>query len=448
MTPVSPAPDSLVHLDPAVILMEDNARFDNAVATHEAEQMRASILDVGRIMEPVGVTPLVPPSNGHLYKLRYGFRRVAGATLANEAGAGILVPALILHDADTVGTLKEQIAENVVRKTLSLMDTATAARKLLDAGQSRAEVCAIFTRPVGTKGGGIKPASNAWLNMVLNLLDLPKSIQARVHNNDIGLAAAYRLCKAPADKRLEILARAEKDQDTIRDIEEKEEEAFSKLEAKVIEATVGAEKAVLEADTAKADVELAEKSVELAKATVSELYQKKLTAESAIKKAKNDEAKKKAKAAIKAVTERWKGADTDLKAAESDLASAQKALTKATTSTSKLSETAANLRQQLEDKRNAVAAKPKKAKPATEGKVSPKAIDKAAKEAGVEVGKKRLSGAEMRKCIEDLSLVTSYPKVATLGQAIKECFDSSLTEGQMVKKLAAITGELKPAARK
>jgi len=83
-----------------------------------------------------------------------------------------------------------------------------------------------------------------------------------------------------------------------------------------------------------------------------------------------------------------------------------------------------------------------------DGKVSPKAIEKAAKAEGVDGARKKLTGPEMRKCIEDLALVTSYPKVAAIGQAIKECFDSITTDGQMSKKLAAITGELKATSRK
>ena len=136
---VSVDPETLVQLNPDDILMTDKSRYQDSVPADEAEAMRASILAVGRIMEPVGVTRLSPLVDGKHYPLRYGFRRVAGARLANAQGAGVTVPALVLEDADPQGVLREQVTENVVRKSLSLMDTAVAARKMLDAGIERAK---------------------------------------------------------------------------------------------------------------------------------------------------------------------------------------------------------------------------------------------------------------------------------------------------------------------
>lgn len=438
-------PGSILYLNPQAILMEGNARYSDSVPQEEAENMRASILSVGRIMEPVGVTALVPPVNGFTHRARYGFRRIAGALLANEGGAGVLVPAILLDETGEQEVLREQVSENVVRKTLSLMDTASSARKMLDAGMSRADVREVFRRPVGTKGGGVQPASNAWLNMVLALLDLPKALQARIHAGDIGLAAAYRLMKAPADKRLAILERAEKESESVREAEEREEKKFSVLETKIKETTEKEARATETIDHETAELEIAEKAVQESQETAAQLYAKEREASAAVQRAKTDEAKKKAKEAVKRAIEARKAAETDAKSAEDRRTAAQKAIDKAKETAEKLAKAAADLRAKLEAAREARAAQPKAKK---DGKVSPKAIDKAAKAEGVEGGKKRLTGAEMRKCIEDLSLLTSYPKVAAIGVAIKECFDSTTTEKEMVKKLAAIVGESKPASRK
>jgi len=444
--PATSAPDTLVQLDPAVILMANNARFSDTVAADEAEQMKASILEVGRIMEPVGVTVLTPPANGYTHQLRYGFRRVAGALLANESGAGVTVPAIVLHDADPVAVLREQVSENVDRKSLSLMDIATNARKMLDAGMSRQEVREVFKRPAGTKGGGLKAASNAWLNMVLGLLELPKAIQTRVHNNDLGLASAYRLMKAPADKRLAILERAEKEQEGIRETEEREEKKFEALESKIEDVTKKEAEATTALDTETAELELADKNVAEKQEAAQALYRKEQDAQAAIARAKTEDAKKKAKDLLKKATEARKAAEVSAKAAESDRQQAQRKINKAKENKEKFSKTAAELKAKLEAAREAATQPAKKAK--GDGKVSPKAIEKAAKAEGVDGARKKLTGPEMRKCIEDLALVTSYPKVAAIGQAIKECFDSITTDGQMSKKLAAITGELKATSRK
>lgn len=443
----SDTPDTLVHLDPAVILMEDNARYSTEVSRAEAEQMKASILEVGRIMEPVGVTVLETPVNGFTHRLRYGFRRVAGANLVNETmGAGsVLVPAIILHDADPTLILKEQVSENVVRKSLSLMDTATAAKKMLDAGMSRQEVRDVFKRPIGAKGG-VAPASNAWLNMVLALLDLPKAIRDRVHNGDIGIAAAYKLMKAPADKRIAILEAAEKEMERVRESEDKEEKRFANLEEKVTKADADREKAEQELANAGAEVELAEKARQEAEERAADLYRKEQEAQRSASSAKSEEAKKKAKDSLKKAAEARKAAEKEAKDAESKLQAAQKSALKAKESTDKFAKAVEDGRKRLEDARAAQAAKaPKAAK--KDGKVSPKAVAKAAKAAGVDQGVKKLTGPEMRKLIDDLSLVESYPKVAAVGKVIKACFDGIDTDGQMIKKLATLLGDSKTSRK-
>jgi hypothetical protein len=304
----------------------------------------------------------------------------------------------------------------------------------------------VFKRPAGTKGGGVRAASNAWLNMVLGLLELPKAIQNRVHNNDIGLAAAYKLMKAPADKRIAILERAEAEAETVRETEEKEEKKFEALESKIQEATAKETEAVTKLDHEGIELDLAEKSVIEKQEAAQVAYKKEQEAFAAVTRAKNADAKKKAQEVVKKAGEARRAAETDAKAAEGRRAAAQRAIEKAHESKEKFSKTAAELKEKLEQAR-AAAVSPK-VKAAPKGKVSPGAIAKAAKAEGVEAGRKRLTGAEMRKCIEDLALITSYPKVAAIGVAIKECFDSATTDGQMVKKLAAIVGETKSAARK
>lgn len=441
-----PVAESLevLQLNPAQILREgNNARFSDEVSPAEAEAMKASILEVGRIMVPVGVVALPEPINGFTHRLRFGFRRVAGAVLANEEGAGITVPAIVLDDADTINEIREQVTENVQRKSLSLMDVAASAQRMLKEGMSRQDVRAVFTRPVGTKGGGVQPASNAWLNMVLGLLELPKAIQTRIHAGDIGLAAAYKLMKAPPEKRVEILDAAEKEQEKVRENEEREEKKFAQLESKIADATKKAEEAIIEVDTKVAEVELAAKSIENAEQEQKALYEAEQKAQKALAAAKKEQ-KGNAKQALKEAKERRLAAEKDAKDAASQLTAAQKALAKAKAKREEAEALAEENRKKLE----AAQQLERRSKPKGDGKISPKAIEKAAKEKGVETGQKRLSGPEMRKFIEELSAISSYPKVAAIGQIIRECFDGGPTPGETVKKLATLIGETKQTAKK
>ena len=75
------------------------------------------------------------------------------------------------------------------------------------------------------------------------------------------------------------------------------------------------------------------------------------------------------------------------------------------------------------------------------------AVMNAAKAEGVDT-KVKLTGPEMRKTIEDLSMVASYTTVAAIGGIIKDCFDGTITEGTMVKKLAVLVGDKAPATKK
>lgn len=439
----APDPDTLLQLNPDDILMVDNSRYQATVPADEAEAMRASILSVGRIMEPVGVTRLDKPVDGAHYQLRYGFRRVAGAILANAEGAGVMVPALVLEEADPQGVLREQVTENVVRKSLSLMDTAVAARKMLDAGIERPKVREIFTRPAGTRGGGIAPASEAWLNMILSLLDFPASIQERIHNNDIGLGAAYRLSKAPADKWEEILKRAEGEVESVRTTEEKEEKKFAELEGKIQEATTKETEAVTKVDHAKIELELAEKRLAEVQDEAKSLYAKEQAAQVAVQQAKPKE-KKAAQDKLKKASEARKAAETDAKTFEGKRIVAVKTFEMEQRTATK-HQTAA---QELQEKLDAMRAKaPVAATPKKKAKITASAVDKGAKAAGVDTGTVKLKGPEMRKFIEDLALNVSYPKVAAIGNAIKEHFAGVTTEKQVLTKLSGITGE-KAAAKK
>lgn len=409
----------LVNLDPATILAEaeNNVRFGDL--TGGVEELKASIAEVGGVLQPVLVMPLDPPQGKFSYLLRAGFRRHKAVSELNKVGAGMTIPAVIRTDGDI---LREQIAENLQRKNLSPMDTAVALKKAFDSGLTRQQVRELFPRPSGKKGAP-EPASNAWVNMILSFLDLPKEMQKDIHEGSIGVKAAYQLTRIAPDKRAAVVERAKADRQKEIDNEAAEEQKWLDANKRLEEAQKKAEETEGQLGAAQAEVELAEVAVNQAQQTATGLYQTTL-------KATGDNKKK--------ALEAFKAAETDAKGAEKKLVEAQKALSKLKGVSEKSSKTVTAIKEKLEAARSAKAAKPAggKVKPVSEGDVS-----KAAKAVGAEGGPVKLNAADMRKTIEDLALPGTYPMVAAIGAAIKECFDGITTPGQMLKKLAKLTGE-------
>lgn len=417
--------DKLVHLDPSKIEADDNIRY--AILDSDIEAMKSSILELGGITTPVEVEKLAKAHNGFEYRLTTGFRRYrAAAELNKDANAGIQIPAIVRNTGDTIMRLRHQLSENIDRKNLSPMDTAVAIKRLLDAGVTRLQVREMFKRPTGKKGAA-EPASNAWLNMTLSFLELPKGLRDKIHSGTVGVAAAYELTRVPADRREEVLERAERERENALAKEQKEEEKYLKAEASVNEVTAEVEAVTTELDHAKAEVEIAEKAVQLKQEEAAKAYKASRTTKDA--------------AAKKAATEAFKALEADAKGEEKKLAAATKALETLQAKQKKTGDKAAELKLKLEEARKAAGARTGKAGRKQGAGVGVADVKKAAVEVGASTGAVKLSAADMRKTIEELMLAGTYPKVAAIGEAIKQCFDGITTPGQMLKVLATITGE-------
>jgi hypothetical protein len=59
----------------------------------------------------------------------------------------------------------------------------------------------------------------------------------------------------------------------------------------------------------------------------------------------------------------------------------------------------------------------------------------------LENGRVRLSAGQMRAAIQGLTVPTSYARVARIGQALLRCWDSAITDQQLLAEIAYITGE-------
>lgn len=416
MAPKAANPDTtLLQLDPTKVLAEDNIRF--ATQQADVDMLKENILKVGGVLEPIIVEILNPPLNGYGHKVRMGFRRHQAVLELNAQGAGLTLPAVLRSGGNL---LEEQISENLQRKNLTPMDLAVAIQKAFAAGLTRLQIREMFPRPGGKKGQ-IEPASNAWVNMTLSFLELPKAIQMKIADGTVGVKAAYELTKVSPDKRAAVLERAEADAQKERDREDSDEKKYLAQTAKLDEATKLKEETAIKLDAARKEMEEAGKFVENAQKVAAEKY-------IAAKTAKGDDKK--------AAEEAFKAAETDAKGVEKKLLIARKEFDKLNGTSKKATEAADAQRKKLEDAR----ANAKKTA-ANKKTVSDTDVKKAAKAEGATTNAVPLNAADMRKTISDLALPGTYPKVQAIGAALKSCFDGVDTPGQMLKKLAAITGE-------
>lgn len=412
-------PIEVVSLDPSRILADENARF--GLKKERIEAMTESILEKNGVMVPVEVEPLEDNADFD-YKLTMGHYRLAGIVGANEAGAGLLLPAIVRPIGDSVERLKRQLAENVDRENMTPMDTAVAMRKLVEAGITKMEIRKIFQRPGGRKGMKMQPASNSFVNMTLSFLDLPKKIQTKIHEGRIGVSAAYELTKVTPDKRDQVLEAAEAAVIKQFEKEEQEEEKFLENEKKAAELLEKQDLLAKEVDEAKKKHE----------AAIADLT------------AKNDKAAELYKAAKAKIADAAakKEAEEALKAAEAESREAEKATVAALKEVSKLEGKAQTAAQQATER----AEKLKQARLANKGAqkstVSGQDVKKAAASTGASKNYVALNATEMRAIVRDLAL-PGFPKVQAIGLAIKSCFDGVTTDAQLLNALLKLTGEKK-----
>lgn len=421
--------DRIVQLDPAVILAEDNIRY--AITESDSADMQASIADYGSVHTPVEVYELDEThANGHQYGLLVGFRRYSAVVALNTAGADMTLPAIVVPAPEsTMIRLKRQISENVDRKSMSPMDQARAIEALLGEGMTQVEARSMFKRPGGKKGEMV-PMSNSWLNTTLSFLTLPKPMQAKIHSGLIGWSAAQELVKVTPEKRAEVLARAEADREAALNKEAKEDAKFTETESKLSTVEAEIQETTTALDTAKAELELAEKLQAAKQAESTQAYAK-------WNKAKKPED-------VKAAKEHLAASEADFKAADKKLDDARKALAKLEQKAAKVTETAEQLRARLAEARKANSGTATKKPGRGKGDaVSGADVVKAATAAGAPTGVVKLTAADMRKVVEDLTLAGTYAKVSEIGAAFKRCFDGVSTPGELMKALAVITGEAK-----
>lgn len=423
--------NELLHLDPAKVRAGSNVRFN--LKKSRIDDLAEDITNEGGIHTPVEVTP-IEGVDGYDYDLVKGFYRHAAALKLNAEGAGLTLPALVYTPTDELALINRQVSENVQREDMSPMDIANTVKRLLELGVPRAVIRKRFARPQGRKTLTVQPASNAFLNMHVAFLDLPKSIQEKIHDGRLGTKAAYELTRVSPDRREAILERAEAERQAAIDFEDKLESKYQEQESKVTEAQKAAETVQTAAEVAVQAAAAAKARHEEARAglkavTITDTQYKKLpAAEQKTLKKRTDAAKEEMKEAEKAVS-----------AAEAD---AKKLTAKAETA----AELAARKMKELAEARKARPVKAATEKGKGKKGVSQEDIKRQTeKEAGQPVA---LKGNQIVQLIESLA-VPAYPTVKAVCETLIEAIAGRIDEKVALRRLGEICKEPNaPKARK
>jgi ParB-like chromosome segregation protein Spo0J len=409
----------LLQLDPAIVLADDNTRFN--LQPHRVNSLAESIMAQGGVMVPVEVEPIPNGSaNGHMYRLTTGFYRHAAIQKLNAEGAGLTLPALVHSTANPMDRLKRQLVENMERENQSPMDQAIAIKKLLDAGIPKIEVRQIFARPGRGKGNQPTPASNSFINMTLSFLDLPKKAQQSIHAGLIGVAAAYQLTKVAPDQREAVMEQIEAARQKAIEAEERDEERWLSSEKKQAEAEE--KRATLKKAMEEAEAKFAGAQAALEAATA------KATDAFANSKKKYDTIPDK-----KAASTAFKEAEQVRKVTESDCNAAQAIFEKSHKAYTQQEEVTKDRAEKL-----AISKTTKPAKGAKDAKVSDKDVQTAAKSAGADSGHVMLNAAEMRKTVAELALPGGNEAVREIGAAFQKCFAGEITDKELYRTLVKI----------
>ena len=408
---VQSGPGIILQLDPNTILADDNTRFN--LKESRIMSLAESILSQGGVIEPIEVEPLAESNNGFTHRLTLGFYRHAAVKYLNTTqAAGLTIPAVLHVTANPTERLKRQLAENIERENQSPMDSAIAIKRLFDAGLSRMDVRQMFSRPGTRKGakGKPEPASNAFVNMMLSFLELPKTVQEKIHQGVVGVAAAYQLTKVDKDKQAQILEQAEEERQRQLEREEKDEEKFLTQEKKAQESQEKLQTVKIALDAAESKAKQANETLEQKTNLTAELFK---TA-----KGKHNTPKDK-----KAAESAFKELERQRVIAEADATEAQKEYEKAQVAYDKLTDVKQVKAKKVAEER------------AKKAQVKAGDVTKAAKQAGAAQGAVPLTGAEMRKVVIELALPGGDPKVIAIGKAFESCFAGVTTPKQLYKEL-------------
>lgn len=427
----------IVNLDPSKVLADDNLRF--SLRADEVAARAQSILTAGEVLEPVEVEELTKPLNGFTHRLTFGYiRHAAVQKLNKENNAGLTLPAIVRNTGDVKSRFQHQLMENNDRTAMSPMDIAVSIHKALAAGYSKIEVREMFKRPGGKKGNVVQAASPAWIGIMLGLLELPKSIQADIHEGRVSYTAAYELSKVPAEKRADILARAKAE--VLKQVETEEKDG-----QKLMEAVEKVEKAQGVVAEVKTEAEAIDKELADIKQAINETTSNLKLAEAELKEIKKSPWLEMTPEEKTVTGEKLKKAEADVKGIKKVQKDETNKLATLVTKKLKADEkvkAAQDKAAQIEENRKKLAEARGKAK-APKSSVGPADVKRAVKAAGgKDAGHVALTISDARQTFKDLAK-SENPAIKLIGDALGRLLTGELTPKTLIGELEVILGGAK-----
>ena len=143
------------------IYADDDFNCRNRVSALDVVDLARSIKKDG-LIQPVVVTPLEEPIEGCRYKIVAGFRRLK-ACYVNEAET---IQAIIRTDLDEKASRVINLAENLTRHNLTIVEEAKALLPLFKLGLNEYQIAA-----------ELPSVSRGWVQIRIMVLKLPPEIQ-------------------------------------------------------------------------------------------------------------------------------------------------------------------------------------------------------------------------------------------------------------------------------
>lgn len=143
------------------IFADDEFNCRDRVCAIDVVDLAKSIAKDG-LIQPVVVTPCAEPIEGYKYKIVAGFRRL----MAHRVNKSSTIECIVRNDLDEKAARVINLAENLTRHDLTILEEAKAILPLFKLGLNEFEIAA-----------ELPSASRGWVQVRMMLLKLPGPVQ-------------------------------------------------------------------------------------------------------------------------------------------------------------------------------------------------------------------------------------------------------------------------------
>lgn len=168
---IEQASTTIEDIDTKLIFADENFNCRGEIAPIDVVDLAKSI-DSDGLIQPITVSPLLPPINGKTYRLLAGFRRYMAVALVLKKDK---IRAVVNHKiVSEVQARILNLTENLARVELNILQEAKALQPLMLLGEGEKSICQKLNK------------SRAWVSMRVQLIKLPSAIQKEIAAGTIG----------------------------------------------------------------------------------------------------------------------------------------------------------------------------------------------------------------------------------------------------------------------